>query len=343
MSRRSEFSGGSRFSIGIVFALAASIVSPAHAQDSLLNSSYDVSRELFEAVNPAFQAQWKAQTGHTVEINQSHAGSSKQAQAILQGLQADVVTFNQVTDVQVLHDQGNLIAADWQKQFPNSSSPYYSTTAFLVRKGNPKHIKNWDDLVRGDVKLVFPNPKTSGNGRYTYLAAWLYANKKFNGDETRIRVFIKQFLANVAVFDTGGRAATVSFAERGIGDVLLSFESEVKSIGKDYKSEDYDVVVPPVSILAEFPVAVVDKVVDQHGTRNLATAYLKFLYTPQAQDILASNNYRVYDSAAQKKYADRFPQVELLNAQQTLGDWAQIQKKHFDNNGVLDQLLARSH
>lgn len=316
---------------------------PAQAQDKILNSSYDVSRELFEALNPVFQAEWKTRTGHSVEINQSHGGSSKQAQAILQGLQADVVTFNQITDVQVLHDQGNLIAADWQKRFPNNSSPYYSTTAFLVRKGNPKNIRNWDDLTRSDVKLVFPNPKTSGNGRYTYLAAWLYANRKFDGDETRVRAFIKQFLANVALFDTGGRAATVSFAERGIGDVLLSFESEVKNIRKEYKADEYDVVVPPVSILAEFPVAVVDKYADQHGTRALATDYLKFLYSPKAQEILAVNNYRVHDASVQKKYASQFPQVELLNAEKILGSWSDIQKKHFDTNGVLDQLLARSN
>lgn len=327
--------------LGTVAALAAAPA--AHSQESILNSSYDVSRELFDAINPAFQAAWKNKTGKTIEINQSHGGSSKQAQAILQGLKADVVTFNQITDVQILHDQGKLIAGDWQSRLPNSSSPYYSTTAFLVRKGNPKQIKSWDDLVRSDVKLVFPNPKTSGNGRYTYLAAWLYANKKFNGDETKVRAFVKQLLANVAVFDTGGRAATVTFAERDIGDVLISFESEVKSIGKEYKDGNYEVIVPGVSILAEFPVAVVDKVVDERGTRAVATEYLKFLYGPQAQDILASHNYRVYDAAAQKKYADRFPKVELLNAEKTLGSWAEIQKKHFDNNAILDQLQIRGN
>jgi sulfate/thiosulfate transport system substrate-binding protein len=322
-------------------AVAALAAAPVFAQDNILNSSYDVSRELFEAINPVFQAEWKNRTGRTVEINQSHAGSSKQAQAILQGLKADVVTYNQITDVQVLHDKGNLIAGDWQAQLPNGSSPFYSTTAFLVRKGNPKNIKGWDDLIRPDVKLVFPNPKTSGNGRYTYLAAWLYANKKFNGDETKIREFVKKFLANVAVFDTGGRAATVTFVERNIGDVLLSFESEVKNIGKEYKADDYAVVVPAVSILAEFPVAVVDKVVDERGTRAVATDYLKFLYTPKAQDIIASFNYRVNDPVAQKKYAAAFPTVELLNAEKTLGGWPIIQKTHFENNAVLDQLLVR--
>lgn len=313
----------------------------ASAEPALLNASYDVSRELFTAINQSFSEYWKKTTGQGIEIDQSHGGSSKQAQAILQGLKADVVTFNQVTDVQVLHDRGNLVAVDWQQRLPNSSSPYYSTTAFLVRKGNPKNIRDWDDLVRDDVKLVFPNPKTSGNGRYTYLAAWLHAHRKFNGDETRIREFIRQFLRNVAVFDTGGRAATVSFAENGIGDVLLSFESEIRSISKEYDAGAYEVVVPKVSILAEFPVAVVDKVVDQRGTRKVAEAYLEYLYSPAAQEILATHAYRVHDPAVKNRYADRFPAVELLKVEDVLGSWEEIQKVHFDNKGVLDQLLAR--
>ncbi len=328
----------------LLAATAALLLAPvgAFASDTtILNTSYDVSRELFGDINPAFQQFWKGKTGKTVQIDQSHAGSSKQAQAILQGLKADVVTFNQVTDVQVLHDKGNLIGGDWQKKFANNSSPFYSTTAFLVRKGNPKGIKGWDDLARSDVKLVFPNPKTSGNGRYTYLAAWLHANKQFSGDETKIRDFIKQFLGNVAVFDTGGRAATVSFAERGLGDVLLSFESEVKSIAKEYGSDDYEVIVPAASILAEFPVAVVDRVVDQRNTRDVATAYLQFLYSPQGQEILASHNYRVHDAAAQQKYAAQFPQVELLPIEPVFGSWEKIQQLHFDNNAIFDQLVKR--
>lgn len=326
----------------VAAALIAAAATSAHAETKLLNASYDVSRELFAALNPVFQAQYQKKSGDTLVIDQSHAGSSKQAQAILQGLQADVVTFNQVTDVQVLHDQGKLIPADWQTRLPNNSSPFYSTTAFLVRKGNPKNIKGWDDLARADVKLVFPNPKTSGNGRYTYLAAWLYANKQFGGDDAKTRDFLKKFLANVAVFDTGGRAATVTFAERNIGDVLLSFESEVKNIGKEYGAGEYEVVVPKTSVLAEFPVTVVDKVADAHNTRAVATDYLKFLYSPEAQDILASFNYRVYDPAAQKKYAAQFPAVELLDPVKTLGSWEQIQKTHFDNNAIFDQLVKRN-
>jgi sulfate transport system substrate-binding protein len=329
------------FFLPALFAAVVFLAVPVRAEDVILNASFDVSRELFDAINPVFRNYWKQKSGKDVTINQSHAGSSKQAQAILQGLKADVVTFNQVTDVQVLNAQGKLVADGWQGRFPNKASPYYSTTAFLVRKGNPKHIKDWDDLVRSDVKLVFPNPKTSGNGRYTYLAAWLYAQRKFNKDGVKVKEFEKQFLHNVAVFDTGGRAATVSFAERNIGDVLISFESEVKGIGKEYGADKYEVIVPPVSVFAEFPVAVVDKVVDEHKTRVVATEYLNFLYTSAAQDIIAANNYRVLDAAASKKYAGNFPQVELLNIEKLLGSWADIQKAHFDNGAIFDQLVAR--
>ncbi|GAA4331697.1 sulfate ABC transporter substrate-binding protein [Pigmentiphaga soli] len=324
-------------------AAAATLLAsgPALAQQkTLLNSSYDVARELFEAINPKFIASWKAQTGETLTINQSHAGSSRQAQAIAQGLKADVVTYNQVTDVNFLADRG-FVAKDWQKKLDNNASPFYSTIAFLVRKGNPKNIKTWDDLVRDDVKLVFPNPKTSGNARYTYLGAWLYANQKFNGDEAKTKEFVGKLLKNVAVFDTGGRAATLSFTERNIGDVLLSFESEVNNIAVEFKAGGYQVVVPPVSVLAEFPVAVVDKVVDQKGTRKEATAYLQYLYTKEAQDILAGFNYRVHNPESVKANASRFPEVKLLNPEQTLGSWDNIVKTHFSSNGVLDQLLAK--
>jgi sulfate transport system substrate-binding protein len=315
----------------------------AHAEDKvLLNSSYDVSRELFEAINPKFLAYWKAQSGETLTINQSHAGSTKQAQAIVQGLKADVVTYNQLTDVAFLADRG-FIAKDWQKRLGNNASPFYSTIGFLVRKGNPKNIKSWDDLVRDDVKLVFPNPKTSGNARYTYLGAWLYANEKFNGDEAKTRQFVGKLLKNVVVFDAGGRAATTSFAERNQGDVLLSFESEVNNIRNEYKDAQYQVVIPPVSVLAEFPVAVVDKVVDAKGTRKEATAYLQYLYSKDAQAVLADYYYRVYNPDVVKATASRFPQVKLLKADEVLGSWDNIQKTHFSSNGVLDQLLAQGH
>ena len=264
----------------VTLAVAAAA---SHAEDrTLLNSSYDIARELFAAYNPLFAEHWKQEHNENVEIKQSHGGSSKQAQAILQGLRADVVTYNQVTDVQMLHDKGKLIPSDWQKAFPNNSSPYYSTTAFLVRKGNPKGIRNWDDLVKGDVKMVFPNPKTSGNGRYTYLAAWGFASKLYNGDEAKTREFVKNFLTHVAVFDTGGRGATTTFIERGIGDVLISFESEVNNIRKEYGQDDYEVVVPAQSILAEFPVAVVEKNAERNGNAELAKDYLNYLYSEPA-------------------------------------------------------------
>lgn len=236
-------------------ALLTAVTGTAQAQDKpLLNASYDVAREVFAAVNPKFQAYWKAKTGHDVKIDQSFAGTSRQAQDIIQGKKVDVVTFNQVPDVDILAQRG-LLRKDWQKAFPNNSSPYYSTIAFLVRKGNPKNVKGWDDLARDDVKLVFPNPKTSGNARYTYLGAWLYANEKFGGDQEKIKQFVGKVLHNVVNFPTGGRGATVAFAQNGQGDVLLTFESEVINIakGEEFKAGGYEVVVPPVSVLAEFP------------------------------------------------------------------------------------------
>ena len=232
----------------------------------------------------AFIVKYKADTGKDLEVKQSHAGSSKQARAILEGLEADVVTFNQVTDVQILHDKGGLVAADWQTRLPNNASPYYSFPSFLVREGNPKGIKDWGDLVREDVKVIFPNPKTSGNARYTYLAAWAYAKEAFKGDETQIRDFIKKLFANVPVFDTGGRGATTTFVERETGDVLITFEAETRAIAKEFGEDKFDLVTPPASLLAEFPVAFVDKVADKRGSRAIAEAYLKFLYSPEGQE-----------------------------------------------------------
>ncbi|MEY1661310.1 thiosulfate ABC transporter substrate-binding protein CysP [Isoalcanivorax beigongshangi] len=315
--------------------------SAARADTTLLNSSYDIARELFATLNPLFEADYQREHGVAIHINQSHGGSSRQAQAIIQGLKADVVTFNQITDIDVLAQRG-LVAADWAERFPSASSPYYSTAAFLVRKGNPKNIRNWDDLVKEGVKVVFPNPKTSGNGRYTYLGAWLFAHQAFDGDEQKIRQFVRSFLSNVAVFDTGGRGATVTFAERGIGDVLISFESEVSNIRKEYGDGDYEVIVPPVSILAEFPVAVVDKVVDARGTREQAQAYLEFLYSEPAQEILAQFNYRVHNPAVVARTRAQFPELQLLKVDELLGSWESVQEAHFGRNGILDQLQARS-
>lgn len=326
----------------LILGAALFAAQAATASQEILNTSYDVSRELFASINPQFQAYWKAKTGEAVSIAQSHAGSSAQAAAILQGLKADVVTFNQSTDIDVLHQKGKLLSADWRKAYPNNASPFYSTTAFLVRKGNPKNIQNWDDLARADVKLVFPNPKTSGNARYTYLAAWIYANKAFAGDDKKIREFVGKVLGNVAVFDTGGRGATTSFVERELGDVLLTFESEVNLIRKEYGSDKYDIVVPKVSVLAEFPVAVVEKVAKAKGTEAVAKAYLDYLYEPDAQRVLASYFYRVHDETVQKEFAAQFPALELETVEAVFGSWDEVNKTHFATGGVLDQLLRQA-
>jgi sulfate/thiosulfate transport system substrate-binding protein len=313
----------------------------ASAQEatSLLNASYDVSRELFVTVNKGFVARYKADKGADVTVDQSHAGSSKQARAILEGLDADVVTFNQSTDVDALVE-GGFVDAGWQQKFPDNASPYYSLPAFLVRAGNPKAIKNWDDLVRDDVKVLFPNPKTSGNARYTYLAATAFAREAFENDETKVTAFVKKLFDNVPVFDTGGRGATTTFVEREIGDVLITFEAETRGIQKEFGVDKFDVVVPPVSLLAEFPVAVVDKVVDKRGSRALAEAYLGYLYTPEGQALIAENGNRVRDTAVAAKFAAGFPEVRLLTVDGAFGGWDKVQKEHFAAGGTLDQIYG---
>ncbi|TPE47185.1 sulfate ABC transporter substrate-binding protein [Maribrevibacterium harenarium] len=322
--------------------LLTGAVQASAADQTILNTSYDIARELFAAYNPTFEQHWLETTGKTIEIKQSHAGSSKQANAIMNGLGADVVTFNQVTDVQVLHDKGKLIPADWKSEFPNASSPYYSTIAFLVRKGNPKDIQNWGDLTRDDVALVFPNPKTSGNGRYTYLAATGYAQKTFGKEnDTEIDSFLTRFLKNVAVFDTGGRGATTTFVERGIGDVLITFESEVNNIRNQYGADSYEVVVPKTSILAEFPVAVVARNAKKNGTEEVSREYLNYLYSEESQRLLAGFNYRVHNDVVKAEFSATFPEVELLTVEEIAGGWPQATKELFANGGKLDQLQRR--
>lgn len=322
--------------------LLTGAVQASAADQTILNTSYDIARELFAAYNPTFEQHWLEKTGKTIEIKQSHAGSSKQANAIMNGLSADIVTFNQVTDVQVLHDKGKMIPADWKEQFPNASSPYYSTIAFLVRKDNPKNIQNWGDLAANDVALVFPNPKTSGNGRYTFLAAQGYAQKTFGtADEAKIDDFLRTFLKNVAVFDTGGRGATTTFVERGIGDVLITFESEVNNIRSQYGADNYDVVVPKTSILAEFPVAVVEKNVKRNGTEAVSREYLSYLYSEESQRLLAGFNYRVHNDVVKAEFAETFPEVTLLTVEEIAGGWPQATKDIFANGGKLDQLQRR--
>jgi sulfate/thiosulfate transport system substrate-binding protein len=324
-------------------ALAATLsLAPAAAEapKDILNVSYDVSRELYQDINKAFVAKYKAETGIDVIVNQSHGGSSKQARSVLEGLQADVVTFNQVTDVQVLHDQGDLIPADWQSRFPNNSSPYYSLPAFLVRAGNPKHIKDWSDLVRDDVKVVFPNPKTSGNGRYTYLAAYAFALEANKGDQEKAQEFVRKLFHNVPVFDTGGRAATTTFVEHGIGDVLVTFEAEVQSIRRQYGTDKVDLVVPSVSLRADFPVAVIDKVVDERGSRQLAEAYLNFLYTPEGQEIIAAHFNRPINKDVAAKHAKDFANVRLLTVEEVFGGWQKVSAEHLADGGILDKLYV---
>ncbi|WP_346351235.1 thiosulfate ABC transporter substrate-binding protein CysP [Oceanimonas sp. AH20CE76] len=326
----------------VLFAAGVSATALPLQAKELLNSSYDIARELFAEINPVFVKHWQEQTGETLEIKQSHAGSSRQAQAILQGLRADVVTYNQTTDVDVLHQKGNLIPEDWKARLPNDSSPYYSTMAFLVRKDNPKQVQGWDDLTRDDVQLVFPNPKTSGNGRYTYLAAWGAAHKAFNGDESKIREHMGKLVKQVAVFDTGGRGATTTFVDRGIGDVLITFESEVNNIIAQYPDQAFERVVPPVDVLAEFPVTWIDRNVERNDTAGAAKAYLEFLYTPEAQRILASYNYRVHNEEVAAEVADQFPATELFTVEEIFGGWEQAMQDHFANGGSLDQLQAEA-
>lgn len=314
-------------------AAALLFAAPASAADKLLNASYDVARELFVAVNKGFEA------GHPgVKIDQSHAGTSKQARSIVEGLGADVVTFNQVTDIDFLVKNG-FVSDDWQKEFPNQASPWYSLPSFLVRAGNPKGVKDWGDLARDDVKVVFPNPKTSGNARYTYLAAYAWALENFKGDEAKVQEYIAKLFANVPVFDTGGRAATTTFVEREIGDVLITFESETKGIAKEFGTDKFEQVVPSVSLLAEFPVAIVDKVVDEHGSRDLAKSYLDYLYSPEGQKIAADFGNRVRDEKVADEFKAQFPEVRLVTVEDVFGGWPKIQEKHFANGALLDQLL----
>ncbi|MFZ6689819.1 sulfate ABC transporter substrate-binding protein [Undibacterium sp. SXout11W] len=309
--------------------------SNAHAAEPLLNASYDVTRELFKEVNPAFVADWKKKTGESITINQSHGGSSKQARSVIDGLNASVVTMNQANDIDAIADKG-LISPNWDKAFPNNAAPFYSTMVFLVRKGNPKHVANWDDLAKQGVQVIVPNPKTSGNGRYTYLAAWGSVIKN-GGTEAQARDLVGRLFKNVPVLDAGGRGATTTFTQRQIGDVLVTFENEVQLVRQEF-GDNYDIVYPKFSILAESPVAVVDKVVDKIGTRKVATAYLQFLYSDAGQDIAAKHFFRPRSDAAAKKYASNFKPVSLFTIDEVFGGWKQAQKKHFDDGAEFDKI-----
>ena len=329
-----------RAGLAAATALALSAGAVAAADITLLNVSYDPTRELYVDVNKAFAAEWaKAHPGDTVKINQSHGGSGKQARSVIDGLEADVVTLALAYDIDAIAERGYL-AKDWQKRLPDNASPYTSTIVFLVRKGNPKGIKDWDDLVKPGIKVVTPNPKTSGGARWNYLGAWGYALKKNGGDEAKAKDFVKALYKNAPVLDTGARGATVTFVERNIGDVLIAWENEAYLSVNELGPDKFDIVTPSVSILAEPPVAVVDKVVDKKGTRAISEAYLKFLYTPIGQEIAAKNYYRPRDEQVAAKYKDKFAKVDLFTIDQVFGGWQKAQKTHFSDGGVFDQITG---
>jgi sulfate/thiosulfate-binding protein len=337
--------------VGIAAALAAIVAvagtlgaaRAARAADAkelqLLNVSYDPTRELYEAVNAAFGKAWQARTGQKVTIKQSHGGSGKQARAVVDGLEADVVTLALAYDVDAIAKAG-LLPADWQRRLPQNASPYTSTIVFLVRKGNPKGLRDWDDLVKPGVQVITPNPKTSGGARWNYLAAWAHALRKSGGDEAKAKEFVKALFRNVPVLDSGARGSTTTFVERGIGDVLLAWENEaflaVEQLGKG----QLEIVVPRTSILAEPPVAVVEKNVDRHGTRAAAQAYLEFLYTPEGQEIAARNFYRPRDPKVAAKYSTKFPKIDLVTVDGVFGGWQKAQATHFADGGVFDQIYT---
>lgn len=321
----------------IAVTLALGLIGNAFAATELLNVSYDPTRELYQEYNAAFAKYWKAKTGEDVTVNASHGGSGKQARGVIDGLEADVVTLALGGDIDAIAEKG-LLTRDWQKKFPLASSPYTSTIVLLVRKGNPKGIKDWNDLVKPGVSVITPNPKTSGGARWNYLAAWGYAKGLPGGTDASAREFVKKLYANVKVLDSGARGSTTTFAERGIGDVLIAWENEAYLAGKEFGDGKFDIVTPSVSILAEPPVAVVDKVVDKRGTRKVATEYLNYLYSPEGQDIAGKNFYRPADKKVAAKYAKQFAPVKLFTIDKIFGGWTVTQKTHFADGGVFDKI-----
>ncbi|MFM1955264.1 MAG: sulfate transporter subunit [Pseudomonadota bacterium] len=315
---------------------------PASAADiSLLNVSYDPTREFYQDYNIAFAKYWKAKTGDNVSIKASHGGSGKQARAIIDGLDADVATLALAYDVDQLYEKGKLIPKDWQKRLQHNSAPYTSTIVFLVRKGNPKKIKDWDDITKPGISVITPNPKTSGGARWNYLAAWAYGLKKNNNDETKAKEFVKNIYKNVPVLDTGARGSTTTFVERGIGDVLLAWENEAFLAQKELGPDKFEIVVPSLSILAEPTVTVVDKVVDKRKTRAVAQAYLEYLYSEQGQEVAAQNYYRPTLESVAKKYESKFPKVNLIKIDDVFGGWQKAQKVHFADGGTFDEIYQK--
>lgn len=322
-----------------VAVLATHLVlgTPARAESTILNASYDVSRELYKEINPAFAKFWKAKASEDVVVNQSHGGSTKQAQAVAEGLEADVVTLNQPTDLDFLASKG-AVSADWRKDFPNGAAPFTAATVFLVRKGNPKGIKDWDDLAKGGVSVVIPNPKTSGNGRYIYLAAWGYALSRDAGNADKAKDFVKALFANVPVFDGGGRGATTTFTQRSIGDVLVTFENEAALIKKEVDGDNFDIVYPSLSVEAAPPVAIVTKVTEKRNSKAIAKAYLDFLYGEEAQAIIAKHHFR--PRVAVKVAA--FPVIKTFSVEEQIGPWSDVQKTHFADGGIYDQITVKT-
>jgi len=308
------------------------------AEVTLLNVSYDPTRELYTEFNAAFAKEWQKQSGDKVRFRQSHGGSGKQARGVIDGLEADVVTLALAGDIDAIAERAKLLPADWQQRLPDNSAPYTSTIVFLVRKGNPKGIKDWNDLVKPGVSVITPNPKTSGGARWNYLAAWGYALKQNNGDEAKARAFITALFKNVPVLDSGARGATTTFVQRGLGDVFISWENEAFLALKEFGADKFEIVAPPLSILAEPSVALIDKVVDKRGTRKVAEAYLNYLYSPQGQEIAARNFYRPRLPEVARKYEKQFPALQLLTIDKDFGGWKQAQKKHFNDGGIFDQI-----
>ncbi len=327
-----------RFALFTVLGLLVPAMASATTVN-LLNASYDPTRELYRDVNPAFVRMWKARTGDDVTINQSHGGSGKQARSVIDGLEADVVTLALGYDIDNIVRRAGLLPAGWQARLPGNSTPFYSTIVFLVRKGNPKAIRDWDDLARPGIKVITPNPKTSGGARWNFLAAWGYGQKTY-GSPAAAEAFVKRIFANVPVLDSGARGATVNFAERGLGDVLVTWENEALLATRELGADRFEIVVPSVSIRAEPPVAVIDKVVDKRGTRAVAEAYLQFLYTPGAQEIAARNGYRPRDPAVLTRHQGSFPALPLFEIERNFGGWAKAQKLFFADGGVFDRIYA---
>ena len=320
--------------------LLAGLLAPgvAQAQVKLLNVSYDPTRELYQDVNKAFAAQWKAKTGQNVEINQSHGGSGKQARSVIDGLGADVVTLALAYDIDAIVGNSGRIKPDWQKRLPNNASPYTSTIVFVVRKGNPRGIHDWDDLAKPGTIVVTPNPKTSGGARWNYLAAWAWATQKFGGDVVKVRDYLGRLYKNVPVLDSGARGSTITFAQRGIGHVLVAWENEAFYLLKESGKDKFEIVAPSLSILAEPPVAIVDKNVDKHGTRAVAEAYLNFLYTDEGQEIEARNFYRPTNPVVFKRHNAQFPKLKLVTVDEAFGGWTKAQQTHFADGGLFDQI-----